>query len=223
MIKEFKIFERIKNEKYANSVFKDILNDISKLYNLVNTSIQTPTFKISEEGKIGYIINDWNKNTYMVLDLLTFKLMSDEIKDKITKILTKHQKKLKNQNILLSFGAFRYGFKIYYKDIITERVKPDKYYYHATSNSNLEKILKEGLLPKENTFWGVELDYPAVIFVSNKYNLFFGEVLLRITTSKTDNKWYKDINEESGRYMTFEKIPPESLNIVKEKWSDITE
>ena len=82
MIKEFKIFERIKNEKYANSVFKDILNDISKLYNLVNTSIQTPTFKISEEDKIEYRINNWNKNTYMVLDLLTFKLMSDEIKDK---------------------------------------------------------------------------------------------------------------------------------------------
>lgn len=107
------------------------------------------------------------------------------------KILNKYKNDLIKVGVILSYENIDdFCFDIYYKDINIGRVNPNRYYYHSTQDNNLDGILKNGLLPKTN--YKNHLSYPPTVFVSDDEHIFYfgGNVLLRITTEKTNNKWY---------------------------------
>lgn len=194
------ITEKVSNINYVENIFNNIINKIKKLNNNLTYDI--------EKGNIYWKLT--------VTETKEDRLMYvDEIKNLnlIIQILNNYNKELKKVGVILSYENNGFEIDIFYKDFILGRVIPNRYYYHVTQNNNFNNIFKEGLLPKIN--YQNYLSYPPAIFVSNdKYILYIGDMILRIDTEKTNNKWYNDINHEKGRYMTFEKIPPQAIEKV---------
>ena len=219
------LLEVVKNEKYASYIFDNIVQEISKIIPIEKVS-EIP--RINPVDKISLTIDKLKE--YWVLNLYYNGNIEITILNRIINILDKYRIKLLNSNILLSYThniknkkfynkyADSNQISVYYKDIYVKRVSPKKYYYHFTDNKNLPSILKNGLIPKSwfNSQWGnlVNKAYPDAIFVSDAKNLFFGDTLLRIDTTNISNKWFDDLNMEEDRYMTFEPIPPEAIDVV---------
>jgi hypothetical protein len=113
-------------------------------------------------------------------------------------------------------------YQIYIKDIIFKRVIPPKYLYHTFFDENNEKtqsILTYGLIPKnykQGNFNIAIKAHPEAIFLSDIHELFFGNKVVKIDTSKIKNKFYIDINNEKA-FMTFEPIPPEAIIEINNK------
>ena len=106
-----------------------------------------------------------------------------------------------------------------YKDIYKDRVKPRRFIYHSTNESNRDSILENGLLPKPHSAskeWvsDIALEYPPAIFATNEEGSWASGDIWQIDTTKINNKWFKDLNIQSKyRVMTFEPIPPEAIKL----------
>lgn len=197
--KEF-INEKVSNINYAENVFNTIITKVKELNNDLTFDIERRDiyWKLSISDSLFNEIGDI-KNSNLII-----------------RILDKQIKELKKVGVILSYEDTGVGIEIFYKDFILGRVKPDRYYYHVTHNKNLKSIFKVGLVPKTN--YQNHLSYPPAVFVSDdKHILYIGDKVLRIDTTKLNNKWYKDINHERGRYMTFEEIPPQAIERVDYK------
>src|SRR6478735_3182280 len=138
---------------------------------------------------------------------------------------------LEKENILLTIydiNKYSYSiiYNIYFKNIRLFRVKPNRFIYHQTNKENVDKILKEGLIPRDASKWLEEdktLNYPPAIFMSNGDKFFYNDidiVTLQIDTTKITNKWFTDMNmtyglkaKKSKYIMTFDPIPPEAIKI----------
>ena len=175
--------------------------------------------------------------------LLFYYFLSDKIlTNKIKKILDNYSKILFKSNIYMVYvldvmlgvgnnpddetGRCR----IYFRNLFTQRVKPQKYIYHRSGAVNRESILKNGLILKswdKSPEWNDAgyLSYPPAIFATNTGRddvwRSYGD-LWRIDTTNLPNKWWYDLNFFGGgvgdkrkkHIMTFEPIPPEYLTLV---------
>jgi len=124
----------------------------------------------------------------------------------------------------------------------TDLVCRENYLYHICPNIKVEKILKQGLLPKENSWPSWDLsdntmgdDYRVYLFVNVPNDMFLakwksefkcgkivsdkneGYSLLKIDVSKigNDKKFYFDPRAKYSVY-TREVIPPQAIKKIKE-------
>lgn len=82
--------------------------------------------------------------------------------------------------------------------------------YHATESSNVDNIMKIGLVPKSKSRMSEHPDriYAAIsreISMSFATHFIYGlhfPAMLTIDTQKINNKWYEDPNLEGGLYTT---------------------
>ena len=115
----------------------------------------------------------------------------------------------------------KYGAEYDYKDSDDEF---SNVFFHATLDRKVNKILRQGLVPKDNGKLGV--DRSSRIYLSKNYNdfLFYSVTkndededytVLKIDLRKTRNKprLYKDEWAEDS-YYTCDNIPPECISIA---------
>jgi hypothetical protein len=198
----------IKNKQLIRSYAKEIEREVQKV-------IKSPDVKFM-----------YNKE-YLDADdiVLNICYLKEKEIDLVEKIAQKWQKKLIENNISIKHqipsGSYYDKWKIVYaikfKDVKTERVKPEKYVYHFTnSKENKNNILKYGLIPKTNVNWDY-IDYPDAIFAINgDFGDWRGNYVFRIDTTNLKNKWWYDLNFRVGspQIMTFEPIGPEYLKLL---------
>lgn len=105
-----------------------------------------------------------------------------------------------------------------------EEVKPNRYVYHTSNPIFRDKISKEGLIVQgASAAWlsDTKIDGEVIFAVNsdNKEDWWYStydDDIYRIDTTGLDNKWYADPNFklEHHRIITFENIPPESIEII---------
>ena len=116
-------------------------------------------------------------------------------------------------------------FSVIIKKNTLIQVTPERYVHHITYEGREKKILLEGL--KTNKLDDSLVNLPAVYLCNSSlrkdlfidYFLSYYCVLLRIDTTKCNNTFYLDCNNEcreEGRFiMTYENIPPEAITFVQ--------
>lgn len=217
MIKDFKIFERVKNDKLMNYYAKDVLSRLERW---------------SEKNKIDY---KKKVSIYPSSIDISFKFVfytEKDIDNAIKKFVESLKKNLLNHNIILSYDIESdhennfnevTSLSVCIKNILTNLVKPNKYIYHTSKTENRESIEKNGLIPKYSGYWNHQLEYPPAIFAinGNTSKLWFQNVdnrdIWRIDTEKLPNKWWEDLNigfSDKTAIMTFDPIPSEYLKRI---------
>ena len=168
--------------------------------------------------------------------------IDDTYQNKSEKIIKIWQKKLTRYDIIVSYklykergfdigdeldlipnNTFTYLFKIYFKNLHTKRIKPNRYVYHYSDPKNRDEILKNGLIPrphKESQEWNndIRLTYPDAIFaVNNESDVWRDIDKWQIDTSKISNKWQEDLNftNRPEFIMTFESIPVDFIKLME--------
>ena len=152
----------------------------------------------------------------------------------ISKSILKDLKKINIMPYYINSTGFSLSFDVDFdidKPLLVKirRVKPLKFVYHQTSDTNINDILKNGLIPKDSSNWtdkDKSLEYPPAIFctninLENTEDLFYGgespdkKITLKIDTSKIKNVWFNDLHFMSDKHiMTFEPIPPDAISIL---------
>ena len=207
----------------------------SKIYTVLSTSGDKQYKKI----EISFNMNDeeYSNKFFGTKDGLLF----------LQKILDRYKNKFLKEDIIVStirgYKVLRNTFYIIAKDISGNRVYPPKYVYHVTKKENVDSILKNGLIPNDNTIlkkdnnksykeykWIGHLHYPAACFVTTNIEsdiykrVGFGNVVIKINTTKCNNKFYYDLNqeysEEKNWLMTFEPISNKAIedNYVEDNY-----
>lgn len=234
------IKEYIKNQNRVEFALKYILKKIEPIltkkdstfyttdmvYNVYSTTGDKFYMKI----EIDFNRNDENYSNRFFAStegLLYIKKLVNRYRDKFLKediiiSIEKEYRVLKNTIILIA------------KDISGKRVYPPKYVYHITKNENVNDILKNGLIPKDNTIiknindkpvkdykWSGYLQYPSAVFVTTDTtaDIFsrvnFGDTIIKINTNKCNNKFFYDLNQEVDQeknwLMTFDPIPANAI------------
>lgn len=206
-----------------------------KQFNKINELIKNPTLTKSYVDKIQKEILQFTNDAkfkYELNNVGSLLKVSNLIKSEIPeliKLLDKYKKLLQKEDIILSENSELFGDKIqwtiFFKGKYTRRVKPNKYIYHFSSDSESIKndILKNGLIPyqhKNSTSWSknAALEYPNAVFaVNNEKDNWSTGYIFRINTEGLKNKWWEDLNFEVGKtdlIMTFEPIPPNHIELL---------
>lgn len=104
-------------------------------------------------------------------------------------------------------------------------VEPGRYVYHTSNPIFRDMISKQGLIPKERSeAWltGTKIDGKVIFAVnsddpSDWWDSTYDDDIYRINTSGLNNKWYVDPNFdlEDKRIITFERIPLDSIELIK--------
>lgn len=165
--------------------------------------------------------------------------------NKVLFILNKYKTKFLKNNLVMSYKdhkATGFNFKdedsldfvpnddhyhtiiIYVKDVINKRIKPNKYVYHFSDPSNRESILENGLIAKhhkDSPMWNLDIDleYPDAVFAVNSDDTWRNSMdIWQIDTTIAKNKWFEDLNfsDRPDMIMTFENVPKEAIELVKE-------
>jgi hypothetical protein len=210
-----KLNELVSNEKLLKHYISDIFKSLKKFFeydiklNKENYSRRTLKYTVD------YIDNSINKKRI----------------NSVIKFLQNKQEILINKGVAFSFRIGRNAMNeepngyifLYIKDLYTGRIKPPRYLYHTTLEHNVNNILKNGLKTinhsKGRYKYQLDLYYPKSIFAMNVKEKFMTDdntVLLKIDTTKINNKWYKDLNLHDilpTAVMTFEDIPPEAISL----------
>lgn len=158
---------------------------------------------------------------------------------------SKFEKIQKQFNSILNFYNYKCICKTYmfWRDVIIVTLEAvygdkididvsDRIFYHATPSKNVEKILRQGLVPKDRGRLG--LNRPNRIYLS----LYIDKILLRALSNdsqcnysvlKIDLRNMPDITiykdpycEENGYYCT-DNIPPKCISIVPEQKETLQE
>lgn len=101
-------------------------------------------------------------------------------------------------------------------------IKPNKFIYHTSPIVFRDKIEKEGLKPQkgEQLLTTTGLEKPAIFFSNSKnknewFDSQYNDDVYKIDTSKLNNKFYKDPNFDSDKFIiTFESIDPKYIKII---------
>lgn len=112
------------------------------------------------------------------------------------------------------------------------QVAPNRYLYHTSNPIFRDTISREGLVPKgKGESWLSDTDIDGeVIFAVNSddkgdwWDSTYDDDIYRIDTSGLSNTWYVDPNFdlEDKRVITFEKIPPASIELIHKGTGDST-
>jgi len=107
----------------------------------------------------------------------------------------------------------------------SQEVEPNKYVYHTSNPLFRDKISKEGLIPKgKSEAWlsDTKIDGKVIFAVNSEnpedwWDSTYNDDIYRIDTTKFNNKWYVDPNFdlEDKRIITFERIPLNSIELIK--------
>lgn len=112
------------------------------------------------------------------------------------------------------------------------QVPPNRFLYHTSNPIFRDKISREGLVPKgKGESWLSDTDIDGeVIFAVNSddkkdwWDSTYDDDIYRIDTGGLSNTWYVDPNFdlEDKRVITFEKIPPASIELIHKGSGDST-
>lgn len=202
------INELVGNKKLMTSYIRDIKEDILQI---------NPDVEISLENKLNDSI------------VLTISLLREDDILKLKKVLKSWKDKLFNIGVMFSSREskelppkMQICWLIIIKDINTKRVKPNRFIFHWTKES--ESVLNSGLQPmsmSHSKSWNNPmLDYPPAVFACNSYEVgkqwLIGKCIL-IDTKGLKNKWWYDLNFPIGdaAIMTLDPVPKEHLHLVK--------
>jgi hypothetical protein len=183
---------------------------------------------------------------------INIQSVDESIIKKIEKIINKYKDVFSKNNMILSYhkgvypnleffdddggigvdfrssGTYYTQFVIYIKNLLTSRVKPNKFIYHYSPSENRNSILEYGIIPKsskESVRWSkeTELEYPPLIFAVNDEHekggwYYVSKVdVWEIDTEKIDNIWWRDVNSKFFRtdlIMTDKAIPNSAIKLV---------
>lgn len=204
-MKYLKTFEYVRNTKFKYWFVNNMINEIERL----NTKSEVDRVRNNENDIFGSFAFQTNPN----------------FEKQIKKILKKNKEKAKRSGLTMVYDYGEHGFvNGILKEAKLKRIKPSHYVYHVTDSENLDSILKDGLKinKSDSESWSIELFYPNAIFASMEGEEVFqhydgddNRVVLKIDTSKIENKWWVDLNfyDTSNNIlfrdfiMTFNNIP----------------
>jgi hypothetical protein len=117
-----------------------------------------------------------------------------------------------------AFNIYGPGYELYLSPNYGFQIKPPRFVYHTALASNLEKIQKKGLVPKEKIsdddhHW----HYPARVFfrVKADSHYFKGYVVVTVDTQKLSNtKFYRDATDDNAVW-TYTHIPAIAITDIK--------
>lgn len=144
----------------------------------------------------------------------------------IENLLSKYQKEVMKQDLILSFGEDKSAAEfesikivVHLKSIYSIRVKPQRYVYHF-SMEDKESILKNGLQPRQSdsskSWKNPALSYPPAVFaIDDDSTLWSVGTCFEIDTQGLNNKWWRDLNFRTGpAIMTFDSIPADHIRVI---------
>jgi len=216
-MKYIKLFELVKNEKNTVFIINKIINYIeSKHRGLVINSKITPFLSTHKDSTKHY------------KSLITLNINEQEVKgthvNKIFKYLDSQAIHLLKSGYLLGYVCVAPYSKLVLivKDAKGSRANVPRFVYHSTSKENIDNIKKDGIILKHHNMGNykdiIDLIYPPSIFVVTDYNPFhkYNNLMLKIDTSKINNKWWIDFNmDRLDCLMTYEPIPYEAIVSIK--------
>lgn len=206
------LIERQSIDKSVNYWVKYVLSEISFIEPVRKTLTKKPGYR-----------------TLKVYFSKTDKETNNKLKEKLEDLSST----LLENGIMISFFVNYADVEVYFKQI-NVKIEPTRYVYHSSPVTNRDSILKNGLLPKsskESREWAYSFiySYPKAIFATmvnldtgiiNPWKSGGGIDIWRIDTNGLDNEWVIDLNyvgeKENQHIMTFQPIPPEHLELVKE-------
>ena len=208
---------------------QDILNEVEVIYpksvdgeaiekllyqiqDNINSRIEVPDYENEDD------INVWKWGHFLNI------IVDFEDKEEITVIFKgdhrdEFAKHVRALPLLQHYGWFirnEYPGEILLEPIYPKnKVRVPKYLYHSTRASNVEEILKNGLVPTTSIgkhSWHV-LEYPPRVFLSDApRGITTGSVVLQIdTTAIRGVVFHKDAEWDTG-FWTSSYIPPEAIS-----------
>lgn len=211
-MKYIKTFESIKNSKNAIYFIRKFLIEVRD-----NIGLDKNDYRFNKDNPVYYE--------------LSLSVKSDS---KVDKIIKKYENIFLKQGIIMSHykghetdldvdlnpTGVHFKYTIYFKDLYTNLIKPDRYVYHYSNTSNQESILNNGILPTPHSGgnWRVDskLKYPDTIFaVNSEKERWNSGDRWKIDTTKIKNKWWEDLNFKNRKdlIMTFDPIPKEAISL----------
>lgn len=212
-IKSYLVYEDIKNPKNVIYFIRKFLIEIKNIQGL-----NKDDYKFSKENPLYYEL------------ILTSK--DDKIIDKIIK---KYESKFLREGIVMShykgtqshlsddleiLDTYDFKYHIYFKELYTSLIKPNRFVYHFSDKSRRESIQKNGILPTphEGGNWKFDskLKYPDAVFaVNSETDKWSSGDRWKIDTTKIKNKWWQDLNFRNRKdlIMTFDAIPPDAISL----------
>jgi hypothetical protein len=216
-IKVFENFEHISELVKNTKLISSYLDDIKKMVIEIN-----PNVRFDKE------LQTSTPQRF----LLTISYLEESDLSELEKNITTWKKKLLEESIILSYSRnnsspieSRIQYYVVIKDLLTKRVKPNRFLFHFT-NSDTTSILSKGLIPKESSDsekWTVPtLAYIPAIFAVNSFNarnMWGGKNIILIDTENLPNKWWYDLNFDAREplIMTFDPIPAKYLKLIDSK------
>lgn len=196
--------------------------------------------KMKDELELSSNVWNFNNVNYIDYDMIKFTCgINKDVIRGIKRTLDRYSRILLKSNIYMVYNHFdhdtdRNYFKVFFKSLYTQRVKPRKSIYHVSRKKNRKSIFENGLQLKshsESESWSEskQFSYPPAVFATNSEKGFddiwstdgSGDVW-EIDTTNLPNKWWFDLNfywnneyQQFKHIMTFEPIPAKYLKLIR--------